>query len=482
MNQKGISSIVIILIIVGVLVIGGGIYWWQKLSTKETANWKVYQNQQYGLQFSYPTDGQLTEKQWGPRTDLGGLTYYTIDMTVPLITRYETWTGKSFNIVIHNRSEGKSCADTVSNLFQNGKQATINGRIYMSDNPSWNETSGMSSKSKQRNYATETATHCYIFTERISGPGPNSENYPRTPNSNTPSDLNEFFNVELKVLEDVMHTVKISESTPAPAPSSENVSKPKAIMQYIKSGKGTEPPPSAPKIYILSPVKGDIWEIGSKQVIKWSYVGSFQSLTYKWTGIIFTCGSANYYYEIIKSFNGGVTEIPTSFEWTVPARALDRSDCMIRVEYNTSNSSDFGGMYSPEVGYWSSSEQFTIKTPGTGQPKITIISPAKGETLKVGQPYVIKWGRERLSRGVRIYLHKGGENIGYIDKGPFAPIFDMQFVWNIGELVRFGQSLWQKSDFVPDNNYQIRIVTEDWAIGAPPAQAEALSDPFTIVQ
>ena len=271
------------------------------------------------------------------------------------------------------------------------------------------------------------------------------------------------------------------ELTPTPS-ANETAPRPEAIMQYIKSGRGIEPPLSAPKIYIHSPRKDDVWEIGSKQVIKWSFDGDFQSLAYKSTAVIFTCGSANYYYEIIKSFDKGIAEAPTSLEWTVPNRALNRNDCKIRIEYNTSNSSDFGGMYSPEVGYWSSSEQFTVTTPGTGSPNITVISPRSVEVIKIGQPYTIQWRRERLSKGVRIYVYRGNEVLGYLDKGPFAPIFDFSYVWDAGSLIRFGGSAVLKESLAPGGDYRLHIVTQDWTTNGPPPEARAFSESFTLIQ
>lgn len=72
-NQKGISSLLLIVIIVGILAIGGVLayqYYWQaseeeieeETSTDETADWKVYRNEEIGYEVKYPKDWYVKEE------------------------------------------------------------------------------------------------------------------------------------------------------------------------------------------------------------------------------------------------------------------------------------------------------------------------------------------------------------------------------------------------------------------------------------
>ena len=70
MNQKGFSAATLI-IVVGILVFAGavGVRYLTKKAPDETANWKTYQNENFGFEFRYPSAGwHLQEKANTPGT------------------------------------------------------------------------------------------------------------------------------------------------------------------------------------------------------------------------------------------------------------------------------------------------------------------------------------------------------------------------------------------------------------------------------
>jgi len=132
MNQKGISSIVIILIIVGVLIIAGGVWYWQSQKGKpvactqdaklcldgsyvsrtglnceftacpeakdETADWKTYQNDQYGFLVKYPPTLKVWENQQS------GKAVYGVSFENPLANQTTAGRKIVFSISVFNNS------------------------------------------------------------------------------------------------------------------------------------------------------------------------------------------------------------------------------------------------------------------------------------------------------------------------------------------------------------------------------------------
>ena len=64
--NRGISILVVIgIVAILVVVVGSGIFAWQyysKIPNVQTADWKTYSNTQYGFQFQYPSNFNVSEQ------------------------------------------------------------------------------------------------------------------------------------------------------------------------------------------------------------------------------------------------------------------------------------------------------------------------------------------------------------------------------------------------------------------------------------
>ncbi|MEK7501689.1 MAG: hypothetical protein AAB629_02075 [Patescibacteria group bacterium] len=256
MNQKGFANIIFIVLVV---IIAGvaGYFILRKISPteisppppistqqsnttnpisptasptpkNETDKWQTYQSKKYQFSLDYPSTGRIGIEQDG--STLPGIvpqyTYHTIQIPVHLssdypITKYDGW-GKQLHITISKKSEGKSCADIGITVFKNGNSVTIGGRLFMFYDRPWTETSGSTLMAKHRYYGTETTVYCYVFDEAIMGAVPSSTgNKPPpglnvlfgTTSENPPDIINQisnFFDTELIILDQMVHTIKIS--------------------------------------------------------------------------------------------------------------------------------------------------------------------------------------------------------------------------------------------------------------------------------
>ena len=117
-------------------------------------------------------------------------------------------------------------------------------------------------------------------------------------------------------------------------------------------------PQETPKITVISPNGGEIWEVGSQQEIKWDLSNEIDSvfIDINYFGI----GSLGVN-SIEKTLNDG------SFIWTVTDWwSTDSVDCRISVSYSIGNN-------------YYRDESDTFFTIIKSKPKITVISPNGGE-------------------------------------------------------------------------------------------------------
>ena len=169
-------------------------------------------------------------------------------------------------------------------------------------------------------------------------------------------------------------------------------------------------PQETPKITVISPNGGEIWEVGSQQEIKWDLSNEIDSvfIDINYFGI----GSLKVN-SIEKTLNDG------SFIWTVTDWwSTDSVDCRISVSYSIGNN-------------YYRDESDTFFTIIKSKPKITVISPNGGENWIDNEQHEIKWTSTGFSGNVRIdLLYHGTNDTGYFNIA-LNELNDGTFNWNL---------------------------------------------------
>ncbi len=63
-KQSGFAPPLVVLIIAALIVVGVAGYYFYKTSVDETADWKVYRNEEYGFEMKYPKDWKIINVDW----------------------------------------------------------------------------------------------------------------------------------------------------------------------------------------------------------------------------------------------------------------------------------------------------------------------------------------------------------------------------------------------------------------------------------
>ena len=137
-----------------------------------------------------------------------------------------------------------------------------------------------------------------------------------------------------------------------------------------------------PSITVLSPNGGEVWPVGSTQVIKWNNTsGGPVNLTPSnylscWSAVP-SCGAPAVLYQLANNLYG------SNYFWTTGKTASGGD--IPAGEYKVTVSSATNGSITDQ-----SDSVFTITAPST-QPSITVLSPNGGEVWPVGSTQTIKW-------------------------------------------------------------------------------------------
>jgi len=207
-------------------------------------------------------------------------------------------------------------------------------------------------------------------------------------------------------------------------------------------------------IKVTTPNGGENWESGGQYGIRWSHTNIIKSLAYSRTlvELVSREGTALEFKRTLFNFPQYIAAAPDAVQW-IPTNIPDRRDYKIRVSYQTSNISNFGGAKFNGISYEDSSDgTFVIETKNLDKSYLKLVNPNGGNVFKVGDKYQISWQRNKIGTAVIVELYKGNSFVQRISSalGTYAGTID----WTVGT-----SGTNEKADLSPGADYRIRIST-----------------------